>query len=257
MKTRFRNQARWLAVNLLSVAATLSAPALTPAEATGVLYMKQEEKVARDVYQALFLRWDHVTFRNIATAEQRHMDAIDGLIARYGLTDATPAEAGRFSIPELQKLHDDLLALGNASLVDALRVGIEIEEADIADLKEAIRTTREPMIRRVFGNLLRASGQHLNAFNAALGNGDTTGVANASAMAWPRCGVCVAPDGAAGRGGYGRNAGACRQNGAANGNSATCPRVGVCPAWQCPEGCVAPEAPNQPRVGTPLRRGRR
>lgn len=257
MKTNLRNPARWLALGLLSVAATLSTSALTPAETTGVLYLKQEEKVARDVYQALSVRWDHVTFRNIATAEQRHMDAIDGLIARYGLADTTPAEAGRFSIPELQQLHDDLLAQGGASLADALRVGVKIEETDIADLKEAIGVTREPIIQRVLGNLLRASGHHLSAFNAALGNGDLTGVGCSSKTGCPRGGICVAREGSAGPGVCGRNNGGCRQSGAANASSATCPKDGVCPAGEGSEGCAAPEAPSQSRAGTPLRRGRR
>lgn len=257
MKSKTRIQARWLGMSLLSVAATLSTSALTPVEATGVLYLKQEEKVARDVYQALSLRWEHVTFRNIATAEQRHMDAIDGLIARYGLTDSTPTEAGRFSIPELQKLHDDLLAQGNASLADALGVGVKIEEADIADLDEAIGVTREPSILRVYGNLRRASGRHLNAFNAALGIGDATGPGCSSATACPRGGMGRAADGTAGPGICGRDGGGCCPNGTANGSSAAGPKDGPCPVGLCPEGAALQKGSSPSRLVTPLRRGRR
>ncbi len=260
MRTHLNNRIHWLAVCLLSAAASMSANALTPAEATSVLYMKQEEKLARDVYQAMAVRWDHVTFRNIATSEQRHLEAVDRLIARYGLTDPTPAEPGRFSIPELQKLHDDLIAQGSLSLVDALRVGVLVEETDIADLKEVMGVVSEPMLERVFGNLLRASGHHLNAFNAALGTVDANGVVISDSTMCPRGGTCAAPNGGRGQGnclGNGGNGGNGRRNGARNGSAWMRPKDGVCPAGQGPEGCAAAESSGEPRSGAPSRRGRR
>jgi len=147
---------------------TSTAVALTQADATNILFIKQEEKVARDTYQALYARWGHATFANIAASEQRHMDAMDGLIARYNLTDTTPAEAGQFTIPELQALYDELVAFGGESLENALLVGVLIEETDIEDLQKAIRSTREKPIKNVLGNLLDGSYNHLDAFNRAL-----------------------------------------------------------------------------------------
>jgi hypothetical protein len=145
-----------------------SALALTAKEASSILFMKQEEKLARDVYQVMYAKWGHVTFGNIAISEQRHMDAVDNLITRYGLTDASPAEAGKFTYPELQGLYDELITLGNQSLEDALAVGVLIEETDIADLKEALKSTRERPIRNVFSNLMDGSYNHLAAFTRAL-----------------------------------------------------------------------------------------
>jgi hypothetical protein len=145
-----------------------SALALTAQETSSILFMKQEEKLARDVYQVMYAKWGHVTFGNIAISEQRHMDAVDNLITRYGLTDATPAEAGKFTYPELQALYDELIAMGNQSLNDALAVGVLIEETDIADLKEALKSTRERPIRNVFSNLMDGSYHHLDAFTRAL-----------------------------------------------------------------------------------------
>jgi hypothetical protein len=142
--------------------------ALTATESSSMLFMKQEEKVARDVYRVLYAQWGHVTFGNISVSEQRHMDAIDNLIARYRLTDATPAEAGKFTYPELQALYDELIVLGSNSLEDALAVGVLIEQTDIADLKEALKTTRERAIRNVFSNLMDGSYNHLAAFTASL-----------------------------------------------------------------------------------------
>jgi len=142
--------------------------ALTATESASILFMKQEEKLARDVYQVLHAKWGHVTFANIAVSEQRHMDAVDGLIARYRLTDSTPKEAGKFTYPELQSLYDELIALGSKSLADGLAAGVLIEQTDIADLKAALETTREKPIRNVFSNLMDGSYNHLAAFTRAL-----------------------------------------------------------------------------------------
>ena len=145
-----------------------TASALTATDAANILYIKQEEKVARDAYQALYAKWGHNTFANIAVSEQRHMDSMDGLIARYRLNDTTPAEAGKFTIPELQTLYDELVAFGNQSLENALAVGVLIEQTDIADLQEAIAETRERPIKKVLNNLLNGSYNHLDAFTRAL-----------------------------------------------------------------------------------------
>lgn len=154
------------------VAAAVPASALTPAEEAGILYMKQEEKLAHDLYHAFAARWDLTVFKNITAAEQRHMAAVDNLIASYGLNDSTPIEVGKFSIPELQALHDELLARGNQSIDEALQVGVLVEETDIADLKEAMGATSESMILRVYGHLLRGSSNHLAAFQRVLESGD-------------------------------------------------------------------------------------
>ena len=96
------------------------------------------------------------------------MDAMDGLITRYQLKDTTPAQPGKFTVPELQALYDELMAFGSESLENALMVGKLIEETDIADLQEAIAATREKPIKNVLGNLLSGSNNHLDAFVRAL-----------------------------------------------------------------------------------------
>ena len=142
--------------------------AITTTDANNILFMKQEEKLARDMYQALSAKWDHVTFANIAVSEQRHMDAVDGLIQRFSLTDTTPEAPGVFTIPELQALYEELLAEGSKSLAAALQVGVLIEETDIEDLDEALAATQDPTVTRVMTNLRRGSANHLAAFTGAL-----------------------------------------------------------------------------------------
>jgi hypothetical protein len=154
--------------------------ALTSIDADNILFLKQEEKLARDVYQALYAKWAQATFRNISASEQRHMDAVDGLIARYRLTDTTPAMPGRFTFPQLQELYAELIALGSQSLAEALAVGVMIEEMDIADIQEMLDATRESPIRRVLTNLQNGSYNHLEAFNYALDQLTASGLTSSS-----------------------------------------------------------------------------
>ena len=58
--------------------------------------------------------------------------------------------------------------MGSVSLDEALKVGVSIEELDIADLEQALQETSMRNIQRVFENLLDASNNHLDAFNACL-----------------------------------------------------------------------------------------
>ena len=148
-----------------------SAQALTPKETSAILFMKQEEKLARDVYRNLHARWGLTVFANIAQSEERHMGAVDSLILRYSLNDPTPAHPGKFTYPALQKLHDQLVTQGAESAEAALNVGVVIEEADIADLKESLSTARTATVKMVFRNLLRGSRNHLEAFQKCLANG--------------------------------------------------------------------------------------
>jgi hypothetical protein len=142
---------------------------LSEAEAAGLLFMIEEEKLARDVYTELFAAWGLPTFQNIASSEQVHMDSIKLLLDRYSLTDpAMPA--GQYSNAGLQQLHDDLIARGSQSAPEALKVGGLIEETDIADLQERLDQTDNADIQLVYSNLLNGSYNHLRAFASALSN---------------------------------------------------------------------------------------
>jgi len=138
---------------------------LSEAEAEGIRFMREEEKLARDVYLVLYDRWDMQVFTNIANSEATHMEAIKTLIDRYELDDpAAGRESGEFANEELQTLYNRLVEQGSKSLVDALKVGAAIEEIDILDLQEYIAQTDKPDIQTVYGNLLRGSRNHLRAF---------------------------------------------------------------------------------------------
>jgi len=142
---------------------------LTPREQADLLFMREEEKLARDVYLTLHDLWGHQTFANIALSEQRHMDAVLNLLLKYGLDDpAAGTMIGEFTNRDLQSLYDELIAKGRLSAFDALQVGGIIEETDVQDLVDAIATARLPDIDRVYGNLLNGSYNHLRAFATSI-----------------------------------------------------------------------------------------
>lgn len=142
---------------------------LSEAEAEGIIFMREEEKVARDVYLTLGEIWDVPVFSNIAASEQQHMDAILGLIDTYGLDDTLYAGTiGVYENAELQAMYDELVAMGSASLEAALEVGAIIEEVDIVDIEEYLAATIADDILRVYENLLRGSRNHLRAFVSQL-----------------------------------------------------------------------------------------
>jgi len=149
--------------------ATLKTLQLTESEEQNILFMREEEKLARDVYIVMYDLWGADVFANISESEQRHMDAIKNLITRYGLEDPVAVDViGEFVDPDLQLLYDKLVKSGEETLEDALLVGVQIEEKDIADLIQALEDTDKRNITRVFQNLLNGSYNHLDAFNACL-----------------------------------------------------------------------------------------
>jgi hypothetical protein len=136
---------------------------LTAGEIDGLQWMREEEKLAHDVYVALAETWGSRVFQNIAGAETTHGEAIKALLDRYGIDDpAAGLDVGTFSNPEIGALYEELVARGRTSLVEAFTVGALIEELDIADLRE--RATDTPDIALVYEDLERGSENHLRAF---------------------------------------------------------------------------------------------
>ena len=148
---------------------TIPASELNSEEAAALLFMREEEKLARDVYTALYATWKLPTFQNIASSEQTHMDQIGLLLTRYNLPD--PAKTtGVFTDANLQALYTKLVAQGNLSIADALKVGGAIEEIDIKDLQTRLAQTDNADIQQVYNSLMSASYNHLNAFARNLSN---------------------------------------------------------------------------------------
>lgn len=131
-------------------------------------YMREEEKLARDVYLKLYDEWGMTIFKNIAASEQNHMDAIKTLLDRYCVPDPVSGMGVGELTDKFSTLYDELLAQGKISRVEALNVGVTIEEMDISDLEDGIAATTHRDIKNVYSNLLQGSLNHLAAFESLL-----------------------------------------------------------------------------------------
>ncbi len=206
---------------------------LSGSEAADLIYMREEEKLARDVYSRMYEIWGLPIFANIARSEQRHFEALGAMIGRYQLTDpAQGLAAGVFADARLSDLYVSLVGQGQASAAAALRVGATIEDLDIHDLDRAIAGTDNEDLKVIYQNLQKGSRNHLRAFAGqlqALGESYTAQYIDPTVMAeildssWETgmMGGCVR----GARAGYGRGGAGCLWGQAAP----DAPRRGVAP----------------------------
>lgn len=153
---------------LKSAFVTTGTGVLTDSEKASLSWIKEEEKLAFDVYTTLYAKWGSLVFGNISKAEKNHMNAVVWLMQNYGLTDTAIEPVGDYSVPAFKSLYNDLVSKGNTSLVDALKVGAMIEELDIADLVKYVKDTSNENVIMVYSNLMAGSRNHLRAFNRNL-----------------------------------------------------------------------------------------
>ena len=140
--------------------------AISVEEEHGILFMREEEKLARDVYLTLYEIWGLNIFQNIAKSEQTHTDAIKGLIEKYQLADPVIDDTiGVFTDYHFVEVYEALGAKGSESLEGALQVGTEIEELDIKDIAESIAQVEgNDDIVNVYAELMKGSRNHLRSF---------------------------------------------------------------------------------------------
>jgi hypothetical protein len=151
--------------------ASLPSESLSETEKTDLLFMREEEKLARDVYQTLYEKWNVRIFSNIAQSEQTHTETIRDILEKYDVADpVTDDSVGVFQNKELQNLYNELTKQGLQSEMEALQVGAKIEELDISDLQKAVDRTDNQDIKLTYENLTRASRNHLRVFTNQLEN---------------------------------------------------------------------------------------
>ena len=145
---------------------TITLPSgLSQEEYDGLLLMREEEKLARDVYLELGDIWGIKVFTNIARSEQTHMNAVLTILETYNISDPVVDDTrGNFTNPELSALYQDLIDQGSQSAVDAFTVGAIIEDLDIKDLRVLLSETENEDIIRVYQNLEKGSENHMRAF---------------------------------------------------------------------------------------------
>ena len=165
---------------------------LSETEIADLTFMREEEKMARDVYAELYEYYKEggtelLILANIATSEQQHMDAMLHLLKKYRLDDpAAGMERGEFENTTLAAVYQNLVSDsdtnqpilneptsgGKVSPMAALYVGAWIEERDMVDIMHAISNTGRADIIGTYTNLLCGSRSHLRAFVEQLGPED-------------------------------------------------------------------------------------
>ena len=152
----------------------LPAAPLSAAEVAGIRFMREEEKLAHDLYTVFAAQTGLRIFTNIAASEQTHTEAVALLLDHYEIADPHTGVLGRFAEPELQTLYDRLRSAGARGPIAALEVGALVEEVDILDIEAYLQETDAPAIELVYGNLLMGSRNHLRAFTRTLARDGVT-----------------------------------------------------------------------------------
>lgn len=157
-------------VATVSVPQEVSIPAgiqvsLSSWEIQWLVKMREEEKLARDVYMTLWKQWWNQVFLNISSSEQTHTDAVKSLLQSYAIADPVIDDTvGVFVDIKLQQLYDNLVTQWSTSLLNALIVWATVEDLDIFDLNKLIAETTNPNIISVYTNLTNWSHNHLRSF---------------------------------------------------------------------------------------------
>lgn len=140
---------------------------LSDTDKEALLFMLEEEKLARDTYEFLDSKWGLIEFANIKISEQSHMDAIITLLERSN-TPYTILSYGEFEDDHLQDYYNQFVENGQLSQANALQIGATIEDLDIVDLQEFINDAESPSVIKVFESLKCGSGNHLRSFISSI-----------------------------------------------------------------------------------------
>lgn len=202
---QFCAKALMLTAGCLLVVGTSVAGTLSEMDEAHLIFMRSEEKLARDVYLTIAQMYQSPSvFAEIATrSEQNHTDTMRTMLIKFGVPDPEPSTApavlppadqlGVFENPYFADYftskYEYLVGRASVGLVEALYVGATIEELDMLDLNYCnqdafsqyypglpaypdcggLATTTVKPLRNTLGNLLDGSESHLCAFVSQLG----------------------------------------------------------------------------------------
>lgn len=194
MSNAFKKTLLMAAVALnAAVAPVVGAATLDHAEETHLVFMREEEKLARDVYLTFAQIYpNQPVFQTIATrSEQTHTDTMRDKLAMYLITDPNPdandlpSSIGVFTGaeygPYFTEKFTTLTSLGMQSELHALYVGALIEELDMHDIVQCpkvivetdpaieeggcgLNYTDERPLKNAYSSLVAGSENHLKAY---------------------------------------------------------------------------------------------
>ena len=141
---------------------------LSQLEIDDLNFLREEEKLARDVYLYSYDLYNLQIFKNVSNSEQKHMDSVLELLNKYNLPDPASKKMGEFNNSELQNLYNDLTQKSSISVVEALEVGNLIEDLDIKDIATNEGRTINIDLLDVYTSLKCGSRNHLRNYYAQL-----------------------------------------------------------------------------------------
>ena len=138
--------------------------ALSSAEVATLIYLREEGKLARDIFVSMYRNWGSETFSNSAFSKQIHMDAMKEMLDAYKLPDPIQSHAGVFINPDLKARYDQLLTSGLRSYIDSLYVGATIEENNSLTIRGAIKESTHTDLTKSYRALLDESKKNLDVY---------------------------------------------------------------------------------------------
>ncbi len=142
---------------------------VSPAVEADLLFLREEEKLARDVYTTLYVAWQLAPHQNIARSEQTHTDLVLERLVALAIPDPVVDDTvGVFVNPQLAGLYVDLVATGQRSELASLEVGATIEDLDLRDLDVMAARTTDAGVLATYAALACGSRNHLRTFASQL-----------------------------------------------------------------------------------------
>jgi hypothetical protein len=141
---------------------------LSEVEKKDLLFLREEEKLARDIYVYAFNKYQNNVFNSISQSEQKHMDNVLSLLNQYAIPDPASTQMGIFNNADLQSLYNQLKSQVDISASESLKVGATIEELDINDIDDFIANTSNSKLLNVYDKLNCGSKNHIRSFTDQL-----------------------------------------------------------------------------------------
>jgi len=140
-------------------------------EKSDLIFLREEEKLAHDVYIYAFRKYNNSTFSNIANSEQSHTNSVLNLLTQRNISDpAANLKEGEFLNQDLQGIYNSLVATVDSSENHALIVGATIEDLDLNDIHHFYANTTNSEILLVYDRLTCGSRNHMRSFTKQLTN---------------------------------------------------------------------------------------
>jgi hypothetical protein len=141
---------------------------LTELEKNDLLFLREEEKLARDIYIYAYTKYQNTVFNSISQSEQKHMDNVLSILNQYSIPDPASTQIGVFNNADLQSLYNQLKSQVDISASESLKVGATIEELDINDIDNFIANTSNSQLLNMYEKLNCGSKNHIRSFTSQI-----------------------------------------------------------------------------------------